>query len=319
LQHNRSYYNGRKIMNIMSFFLLWLLLFGIYILLFNIYDFLILGIHQGYCWFIRRVQPKAAVSPKAAFPDLQLQLQELAKIAWTTEKAFREPDFLLSRKAFVNITEPGQVVEVLMRHAKLITPGFQVPYMVPRVVVTPTLSLTESFKEYIAGTFEEDEEGWVEIKVNSKFFGDKLAAQAILAHEVCHYILANSGIRKRDFKLNERYTDLCMFICGFGEIFLSGYQRKAGQHDYRPGHRLGYLTDVEYKFAHQYVIELRQSNTVAPPSDLEALRTKLLQRLQGDKSVCNRLIKAARQRNPDKPLEELYRDEIYRLERDRGR
>lgn len=122
---------------IIRFCLLWLLLFGIYLLLAGIYDYLLLGLYQGYRWFISRIRPKSAFPPKSAFSDLQLQLQELAKIAWTIEKAFREPDFLLSWKAFVNITEPAQVVEVLMRHAKRITPAFQVLHMVPRVLVTP--------------------------------------------------------------------------------------------------------------------------------------------------------------------------------------
>jgi len=89
------------------------------------------------------------------------------------------------------------------------------------------------------------------------FFEDQLAAQAILAHEVCHYILNNSGIRKSDTEQNERYTDLCMFVCGFGQIFLAGYKRETAQSEYRRGHRLGYLTDAEYEFAQQYVTQLR--------------------------------------------------------------
>jgi hypothetical protein len=134
------------------------------------------------------------------FHLLELQLQELAKIAWTTEESFRQPQFMLNLSDFAHTPAPAQVVEVLLRHAERITPGFHVPSMVPRVVVEAAIPYP-----FAVGLFEVDEEGWVTIRVRSDFFEDKLAAQAILAHEACHYILENSGIRKSDFQLNERY------------------------------------------------------------------------------------------------------------------
>jgi|GEM_PF-3043945 len=259
-----------------------------------------------------QTQPTShSTSKSSVFPSLQLQLSELAKIAWTTEQSFQYPQFLLNFQDFVNISTPAQVVEILLRHAARVTPGFQVPFMVPRVLVTSI--------PFAAGMFEEDEEGWVTIKVSLDFFQDKLAAQAILAHEVCHYILSNSGIRKPNFELNERYTDLCMFVCGFGEIFFAGYKRQSVQDDYRPGHRLGYLTDAEYQFAHQYVIQLHQSKEILPRSELDTLKKRLLQLLYSDETACQRNIEAERRRNPHKSELELYRDAIAHLERDRGR
>ncbi|MEQ8996986.1 MAG: hypothetical protein RID53_10860 [Coleofasciculus sp. B1-GNL1-01] len=242
--------------------------------------------------------------------SLQLQLREIVQIAWTTEDSFRYPQFLLNPNDLAQITTPSTVVEVLLRHVERIAPGFNVPYMVPRVLVTPLA--------FVAGLFEVDEEGWVTIKVGSQFFANRLAAQAILAHEVCHYILENSGIRKNDFTLNERYTDLCMFVCGFGQIFLAGYKEDLAQREYRPGHRLGYLTDAEYESAQHYVMQLRQSGELAPPSELDTLKKQLAQ-LVYDKETCKRIIKAARRKYPHKPELELYRDAIERLERDRGR
>jgi hypothetical protein len=244
------------------------------------------------------------------FYSLQWQLGELAKMAWTTEESFRHPQFLLNLSDFAYTTAPAQVVEILLRHARRIAPGFEVPYMVPRVLVEPI--------PFAAGQFEVDEEGWVTIKVGSDFFEDKLAAQAILAHEVCQNSLGNSGIRKSDRELNERYTDLCMFVCGFGQIFLAGYKRETAQHEYRPGHRLGYLTDAEYEFAQRYVMQLRQSNELAPSSELDRLKKRLAQLIH-DANTCQRMIEAARRRHPHKSEIDLYRDEIYRLERDRGR
>jgi hypothetical protein len=270
----------------------------------------------------RDSQPQIAAPPANPIPEtlipiqfpafslLQWQLGELAKIAWTTEESLRHPQFLLHSSDFALSTAPAQVVENLLRHARQIAPGFEVPYMVPRMLVEPI--------PFAAGKFEVDEEGWVTIKVGLEFLEDKLAAQAILAHEVCHYILDNSGIRKSDTELNERYTDLCMFVCGFGQTFLAGYKRETAHNEYRPGHRLGYLTDAEYEFAQEYVMQLRQSNELAPSSELDRLKKRLAHLIQ-DADTCQRIIEAARRRHPHKSEIDLYRDEIYRLERDRGR
>jgi len=191
--------------------------------------------------------------------------------------------------------------------------AYLIPYRVPRVLIV-SVSMPAA-----AGMFKVDEEGWVTIELGANFFQDRLAAQAILAHEVCHYILENSGIRKSDVNLNERYTDLCMFVCGFGEIFLAGYRRDAAQQDYRPGHRLGYLTDAEYQFAQRYVMQLRQSGEISPPKELDSLKRRLLTLLYDDEKSCSRNIELERRRSPHKSDVELYRDAIDRLERDRSR
>jgi hypothetical protein len=256
----------------------------------------------------KSIKPYSSV--RTHFPDLADQLRELATQAWTTEASLRSQ--LLSNPAdFVHAVSPAQVVEVLIRHARRTVPGFNVPHMVPRVIV---VSLPAA-----AGMFKVDEDGWVTIELGANFFQDRLAAQAILAHEVCHYILENSGIRKRDVNLNERYTDLCMFVCGFGEIFLAGYRRDAAQQDYRPGHRLGYLSDAEYHFAQQYVMQIWQSGEISPPEALDSLKTRLLSLLNGNLQSCAGSIEFERRRNSHKSEIELYQNAIDRLERDRGR
>ncbi len=254
-------------------------------------------------------EPLSYPSACTTFPALEAQLRELTTMAWTTKQSFHS-QFLLDPKDFFNISAPSQVVEILIRHARRTTPGFSVPYLVPRVLV---VSMPAA-----AGMFKVDEEGWVTIELGANFFQDRLAAQAILAHEVCHYILENSGIRKSDANLNERYTDLCMFVCGFGEIFLAGYRRDAAQQDYRPGHRLGYLTDAEYQFVQRYVMQLRHSGEISPPKELEILKKRLLTLLYGDRESCARNIKLERRTSPHKSEVELYQDAIDRLERDRG-
>ena len=244
------------------------------------------------------------------FKSLELQLQELASLSWTTEASFQYSSFVINPGDFNHIAEPDKFVELLLRHARNTVPGFNVPYMIPRVVIEDI--------PFAAGLFQVDEEGWVTIKVGKRFFEDKLAAKAILAHEVCHYILENSGIRKNDFLLNERYTDMCMFICGFGQVFTSGYKREMAQSEYRPGHRLGYLTDAEYEYAMRYVMQLRQKKELAPPNELDLLKKEILS-LVYEKEICERLVGAERRRNPDKSEIELYQDAIDRVKRDRGR
>lgn len=233
--------------------------------------------------------PPSHSSSLPTFPDLAAQLRELATQAWATEESFRQSQLLLNPADFVNIKSPDQVVEILIHHARRIVPGFSVPQMIPRVQVVPLPAA--------AGMFKVDEEGWVTIELGENFFQDKLAAQAILAHEVCHYILENSGIRKSDVNLNERYTDLCMFICGFGEIFLAGYRRNAAQQNYRPGHQLGYLADAEYHFSQRYVMQLRQSDEISPPNELDRLKKRLLHLCCGDQQVFSRLLEYERRKN----------------------
>jgi hypothetical protein len=247
----------------------------------------------------------------SAFPELQGQINELAKVAWNTEASLRHSQFSLNLNTFGTLNAPSQIIEAFLRHANIVSPGLGIPTMLPRVLITPMASL--------AGTFEEDEEGYVTIRVSSNFSDDQLAAQAILAHEVCHYILENAGIRKTDFLLNEKMTDLCMFVCGFGDIFLRGYKRDAAKNDYRPGHRLGYLADEEYRFASHYVTELRRSGKIKPLGELEKIKKSLLHKLHGDLGSYNRQIQAERQRSPHKSEMEIHEDLLFRLERDLGR
>ena len=185
------------------------------------------------------------------FSELQAQVDELVARSWARSEADWHEGFLLDPERLDTTTEPAEVVSALLDHARKTTPEFSVPWLTPRTVVETTPAA--------AGLFVV-EGGWVTIKLSPKFFGDREAAQAILAHEACHYIMNNSNFRKRDVVLNERYTDICMFVCGFGKLFLDGYQKSPSHQQYRPGHRLGYLSDMEYAFIYQYVMELRKTH-----------------------------------------------------------
>jgi hypothetical protein len=253
--------------------------------------------------------PKISVSNYQIHSDLKILLEELVERGWAKEAGSWHSEFALQPSDLAEADTLDRVVKVLLDRARCVAPNFSVPYLVPRIVV-------ES-KPTGVGQFEVDEEGWVTITVSPTFFNDKLAAQAILAHEVCHYILENSGIYYRDVELNERYTDLCMFVCGFGRVFKSGYQREPAQNEYRPGHRLGYLTDAEYEFADRYVQELRKSHPLKLTSELSTLKQQLLQLTKNDRALSDRLIKYERSKNPGKSEVSLHKDAIDRLRRDR--
>ena len=139
----------------------------------------------------------------------------------------------------------------LLRHVGLIAPGISVPLMTPRIIEERLCDAAGQFVE---------ENGWVKISVGTNFFDRPAAAQAILCHELCHYVLGANGIREKMREENERLTDIAMFVFGLGKVFLTGYKADAGV-EYRVGHRLGYLTDGEYQFTDAYVTELRRSAT----------------------------------------------------------
>ena len=250
-------------------------------------------------------------SHKSSFPELEKQIRELAKIAWSSEKAFRDSNFFLNADAMASVTSSEHALDIFLCHSRRIAPGLAVPHRVPQVC-------TEQMEEPHTGLFAVDYEGWVKISIRQDFLRDHLLTQAILAHEVCHYILENSGIRKSETNLNERYTDLCMFVLGLGEVFLTGYKRGGAQPEYPLGYRIGYLTDAEYEFAQQYVKQLRQSCEAAPPSELDVLKQRLTQ-LARDSEVEHWIIEAAQKRFPDKSELDLFRYEVDRLEWERRR
>jgi DnaJ-class molecular chaperone len=254
--------------------------------------------------------PQASATPRASgnFDNIKSSLDGLAQLGWLTEESSWSDNFTLDPSELSESAPLDLVVKALLDHARQVAPGFSVPMMVPRVVVEPMFAA--------AGQFEVDQEGWVTIHVSPDFERDLPAARAILAHEVCHYILEHRGIRQPNFELNERDTDLCMFICGFGDVFLAGYKRSSACNEYRPGHRLGYLTDAEYEFANRYTSELRATYRQNLRSELDVLKERLLRKAQGDRDRVQRLIESECQGDRSLSEIELYRDAIARFDRD---
>lgn len=244
------------------------------------------------------------VSDEWRFAKLKWGIDKLAKDAWKSQESLNA-EFLLDPSK-LPAGSPDNTIEAILNHVRQIAPGLSVPLRVPRV---ETGSLIEA-----GGQFKTSD-GWVSVKLANHLLIDRKAVRAVLAHEACHYILSNSGIRESDLTENERLTDLCMFVCGLGKLFLEGYKRESAQGEYRAGHRLGYLMDAEYNFAAEYILELRSNNSLQLLTKAEELKQRLASRVN-DSYTRERLIKHAKARYPEKSDVEIYELVIEQFERE---
>jgi hypothetical protein len=188
------------------------------------------------------------ISDEFRFAKVKWRLDRLAKEAWQSQESLDIP--LTLDPLALPTGPPDRIIETILNHARLAAPGLSVPLRVPRVEIGSLIDAAGQFKT---------SDGWVVVNLASHLLADRRAVGAILAHEACHYILENSGIREPNVDENEKLTDACMFVCGLGLLFLDGYKREDAHKEYRNGHRLGYLTDSEYNFAARYVRELRST------------------------------------------------------------
>jgi hypothetical protein len=240
------------------------------------------------------------------FVKLKSRLDRLATEAWQSKESL-DIDLLLNPVA-LPASSPDRVIEEILNHVRRVAPGFSVPLRVPRVDTGALIDAGGQFKV---------SDGWVSVKLANHFLMDRRAVGAILAHEVCHYILENSGIRESNVDENERLTDACMFVCGLGSLFLDGYKRDVARVENRTGHRLGYLTDAEYNFAARYVRDLRSNNPLGLLTAADHLKRKLVARIP-DNDVRERLVRNAQVRYPEKTDPEIYELVLDGYEHDRG-
>lgn len=188
-------------------------------------------------------------------PTLSGSLETLATKAWGKQCHDPRGSFLLSPLVLAPDYSPQglwQTLRQIYEHARTWAPGLDVPSFVPPVRIADL--------ESHAGHFLVDEESYASIAVSTEFLGSIDATLLILAHEACHHILLQSGISyqyKNDLVLNERVTDLAMFVCGFGEIVRRGHsvvRRCSGQF---VSTHLGYLSSDEYEMAYRLVLAKR--------------------------------------------------------------
>ncbi|MFN0279744.1 MAG: SprT-like domain-containing protein [Pyrinomonadaceae bacterium] len=193
-------------------------------------------------------------------------------------------------------------IKLFLNHMRLVAPGFNVPVHIPRVKRERLAS--EAGKFVVA-------DGFVSIALSEELLTNSKALRSILAHEVCHYVLNNSGIRESDTENNEKLTDLCMFVSGLGDIFLDGYKTENSKEEYRVGHRLGYLADTEYQFARRYVKRKRE---YFRPNELDSLRREIAARIT-DGKVMDRLLTDHRNRFPERNEIEIHQGILESLDK----
>jgi hypothetical protein len=238
------------------------------------------------------------------FAKLKWRIDRLATQAWQTQESLNLE--LTLNPSALPTSSPDRIIEAILNHVRRVAPGLSVPLRVPRVETGSLIDAGGQFKT---------SDGWVVVKLANHLLSDRRTVGAILAHEVCHYILENSGIRESNVDENEKLTDSCMFVCGLGLLFHDGYKREVAHPEYRTGHRLGYLTDSEYDFAARYVRELRSDNSLRLLTSAEQLERKLVGRIS-DKQARERLIRYAKARYPEKTDTEIYDLVITNYERD---
>ena len=208
------------------------------------------GAKAGDLILTAHIVPNSVVSDgKNDDPWIEDCLRQLAERAWPGRKTAPSEAFALRTEDLPDPITSEAMSLVLQRmyvHARTWAPGFEVPFYVPKVNLCAYIEA--------AGQFRTDSEGYPLIDVGSQFVGHHPAVLAILAHEACHHILELSGIRRENTEENERFTDLAIFVCGFGAILLNGYSlvRKVDA-GWAAAH-LGYLSPEQYRRAQDWVL-----------------------------------------------------------------
>lgn len=237
--------------------------------------------------------------------DLPNKLELLVRRSWGPRQPNPTHNFVLDRR---QVPSDGldAFVAALLKHARRVAPGLDVPFMCPRIEIAEI--------DGACGLFVEDD-GWVKFVVKPEAAVNAAMARAVLCHEICHYILGANGIRLPDRLDNERLTDVGMFVFGMSGIFLDGFQTKPTTFNPR-AYRVGYLTVQEYHFLSREAVRLRASGELQTDNDIE-LVGKLLNRLGGNRAALERYLAHARARFPAKT--EAERIQALLDDFDRGR
>ncbi len=240
------------------------------------------------------------------YADLRWRIDRLASAAWTSSEVGLT-EFKIAEKT-LDGKGPSEIIRQYLNHISSVAPGLPVPIRIPEI--------SRQSQQNVGGTFGAIK-GWARITLSNDLMHDQRAVRAVLAHEVCHYVLNCAGLSEAETESNERLTDLCMFVFGLGDIFLAGYRSETVRGEYRKGHRLGYLTDAEYGFAYRYTTRMRSKSTFQIDSQVKLLRAKIAARV-GDGRVIERLLENERRRAPNKSILELYEAAFDTLERGRN-
>ncbi len=87
----------------------------------------------------------------------------------------------------------------------------------------------------------------VHITISEEYKDHWKSCIAILAHEICHKVLAVHGLYEKDVEANETLVDLATIYVGFGNLIIDGYVSDSNNQI------IGYLELNNYKVAHHIV------------------------------------------------------------------
>jgi len=258
-------------------------------------------------------------SSSASLDSIAEDLDRLAAVAWRVRGAPHSSSFLFDPSSLpptANTQGLEQALGLLYDHAKVWAPGFDIPFRVPKVRL-PLLSEAP-------GVYRVDEDGYVFVDISPTLLQHPRAVLAVLAHEACHHILDLSGFNTHQSAVDEPLTDLAMFVCGFGQVFLDGRtDLVSSDNQWRKTH-LGYLSEAEYRFAYQWVLQSASRGRSVGPNvkpkeeyQLGFLRNKALVSFGGNVTALERLLEHERQRRPGCDEMDILTAVVDQLERDR--
>lgn len=165
----------------------------------------------------------------------------------------------LLEKDILTANDVAEAATQLVNQTRKIIGKLDVPFRKPRVEFTSKLP--------------EDEPGHIEfgenetiIRIHPNYVDNPFALASILCHELAHFILDHNGLRKSNRNENEKLTDLFVFKCGQGLIYLQGILDVTSENGRTIESRLGYLTLEEMAYSHvrcssQYGL---QNSKIAP-------------------------------------------------------
>ena len=239
-------------------------------------------------------------------PDLDDKLIGLARRFWRSQETLAAVDFRLNPQ-LVPSSSYEAAAKALLKHARTVAPGIGMQSLVPQVVLKGDTCA--------AGSFNLQEEGFFHIDLDPQYAGNRAIAHAILAHEICHYVLAANGLHLRDSGENERLTEAMVFALGFGDIYMAG---RSALRSAAGDHSLGYLSDLEADFLYVRADELRGlrgSGSLGLPAELDLLKQELRAMVLSQEARDN-LMEDARNMFPTYNDLEIYVHMIERLRRD---
>jgi hypothetical protein len=151
------------------------------------------------------------------------------------------PKILLSKDKFTT-DDVAKAATDLVSQTRLRIGKLEVPFRKPRVEFTRSLPNNEP------GLIEFGDE--TIIRIHPDYSDDAFGLATILCHELAHFILDQNGIRKTNRAANEKLTDLFVFRCGQGLIYLQGVLDLTSQNGQTTENKLGYLSLEEMAYAH---------------------------------------------------------------------